>query len=213
MPRRTGAPEPASSSPESLKIGTPWMTTMRTESRMKRIGHCHVIFPCLLILALAGTVPAAAGAGATMSGSGCERLAGKLYKRTDLGRVVAPTLPPGAEPALTPICFDFTGDRRREVVFAIHGGGSGGAAHWAAFRRTRSKRGPLGRRFRLIAEPRAGQQTMLERRGRLVVVKNPIWRPGDPNAGPSGGELHSLYRIRTNSVKLVRKYHVNQNRR
>lgn len=180
---------------------------------MKCIGHHHLIMPCLLILALAGTAPAAAHAGATISGSGCERLAGKLYKRTDLGRVVAPTLPPGAEPALTPICFDFTGDRRRDVVFAIHGGGSGGAAQWAAFRHTRAQRGPLGRRFRLIAEPRAGQQTMLERRGRLVVVKNPIWRPGDPNAAPSGGELHRVYRIFGNSVKLVRKYHINQDRR
>jgi len=178
-------------------------------------------FPALIVLSLAALTglitiaPAVAAPSAEQSVSarqrGCEKLAGRLYLLTELGKKTAPYYP-GANLVVTPICFDFTGDHRRDVVLAIHAGGTSGALNWAAFRRTRQSRGPLRRRFRLVAEPNSGPRTELERRRRLVLVKTPIWRRSDPNADPTGGETHRLYRIGWNRVKLVRQWHVAHNR-
>lgn len=141
---------------------------------------------------------------AVASGSACYRLAGQLVPKTRAGRQTE-QLFPGVNLALTSICHDFTGDGRRDVVFAIASGGTGGAFAWAVFRRTAQEGGPLGRRYRKVAEPQSGSHTGLRRRGRLIVVVNPIYRPVDPNCCPTGGQLRRFYRVEENKVVLVRR--------
>ena len=157
------------------------------------------------IALLATAAPATAREdAATASGSACYRLAGQLVPKTREGRQTEQLLP-GVNLALTSICHDFTGDGRRDIAFAIASGGTGGAFAWAVFRRTAQEGGPLGRLYRKVAEPQSGSHTGLRRRGRLIVVVNPLYRPTDPNCCPTGGQLRRFYRVTENKVVLVKR--------
>jgi hypothetical protein len=93
------------------------------------------------------------------------------------------------------ICFDFTGDGRRDVAFAIVSGGSGGAFSWTLFRRTTSKSRRTLRRFRRLTEQGRSSRTSLRREGNLLVVSNPIYRREDANCCPTGGVIERRYRF------------------
>jgi hypothetical protein len=160
------------------------------------------------ILAAVSSLPAsAAERSATTAASSCAQRANALALRTKAGRRAASSVP-GGHVAVNAICHDFTGDRRRDVAFAISSGGSGGAFEWAVFRRRPLVRGPLVNRFRKVAERYSGTKTGLQRRRRLLVVTNPIHRSDDPNCCPTGGEVRRTYRVKRNRVVLLSRRRV-----
>ena len=137
------------------------------------------------ILTGISSLPASASEwSATTTVNSCAERANTLALRTKAGRRAAPNVP-GGQVAVNAICHDFTGDKRRDVAFAISSGGSGGAFEWAVFRRRPRVLGPLVNRFRKVAERYSGTKTGLQRRRRLLVVTNPIHRPDDPNCCPT----------------------------
>jgi hypothetical protein len=164
------------------------------------------LFAIAIAIALS-SAPALAGARgetALASGAVCHGLAGQLVPKTREGRRVEPSLP-GVNLATTAICHDFDGDGRRDVAFAIASGGTGGAFAWAVFRRTNRAGGPPGHLYRKVAELQSGSHTGLRHRGRLIVAVNPIYRPGDANCCPTGGQLRRFYRVERGGVVLVRR--------
>jgi len=138
------------------------------------------------------------------SAAECERLAAELALETKLGRRNA-RLIPGGQVAADPICHDLTGDERFDVAFLISGGGSGGAFDWAVFAHGTEAAidGPSVQRFDEIAVENSGGHTRLRRSGRLLVVINPVFLPGDANCCPTGGETRRRYRVEEDRVVLV----------
>jgi hypothetical protein len=130
----------------------------------------------------------------------CTRAAATLVKRT---RHAPIGLPQGTNGSFSPICFDFTGDGRRDVAFAILSGGTAGATHWAVFRGVRTSSRRLSRRYRKVAERFSGSKTRLLRSGRLLVVQTPIYNQTDANCCPTGGANQVLYRVERSRVVKV----------
>ncbi len=155
------------------------------------------------VAAAATAVAGAAGASTSADAAAskrCTRLAAKLVKLT---RHAPSGLPRGANASFSPICFDFTGDGRRDVAFAILSGGTAGATHWAVFRGVRTSSSRLSRRYRKVAERFSGSKTRLVRSGRLLGVDNPIYKRDDANCCPTGGTSRVLYRVGRSGVVKV----------
>jgi hypothetical protein len=138
-----------------------------------------------------------AGASATKR---CARLAAKLVRLT---RHYPVGMPPGIAASSTPVCFDFTGDGRGDVAFAIESGGTAGATYWAVFRAARTASRRLSRRYRKVAERFSGSHTRLLRNGRLLAVQTPIYKEEDANCCPTGGASRVLYRVERSRVVKV----------
>ncbi|MBA3329137.1 MAG: hypothetical protein H0T43_12635 [Solirubrobacterales bacterium] len=126
------------------------------------------------------------------------RAAANLEKRLpvtpyNLGRRIGQTL-----------CFDFTGDRRKDIVFTGWEFMNHGAHYWAAYRATRSswvrvkfKRGCCR------ADPKTGVGIEIQRSGREIVVSQPVYQPDDPACCPSGGTKTGTWRWRNHTLALV----------
>ena len=129
----------------------------------------------------------------------CASLAAQLVKRT---RNFPSGLSRGFHASSTPVCFDFTGDGKRDVAFGILSGGTAGPTHWAVFRGVMTSSKRLSARYRKVAERFSGSKTRLLRRGRRLAVQNPVYRRGDGNCCPTGGATRVLYRVE--SARVVR---------
>ena len=149
----------------------------------------------------ATTAPASPPASPSVS-KACKNLAGKLVRQTRIYK--RNELPPRVNAASTPVCFDLTGDGRKDVAFGILSGGTAGPTAWAVFRGVRTSSTRLARRYRKVTERNSGSKTLVLRRGSLLGVQNPIYKSEDANCCPTGGATRSLYRVRPSGVTLVR---------
>ncbi len=154
------------------------------------------------ILLLAVAVALLAPATSEAATKRCERLARDLAQQTKLGKNNG--LPKRVSSANSPICFDFTGDGRTDVAFGILSGGTAGPTSFAVFRGVRTESKRLARRYRKVAERKSGSKTLLLRRGRLLVVQNPVYSAEDGNCCPTGGATRAYYRVGREKLKLER---------
>jgi hypothetical protein len=168
---------------------------------LKRRRSPALFVLCVAVVALPSPVAAQAADEPQAAASCAQRAKGlvpltRVYQRTPRGsrRYV------GASHAT---CFDFTGDGRGDVAFAILSGGTGGAFQWTLFRRTGSNDRRVSRRFRRLTEQGQASKTGLRRDGRLLVVTNPIYRSGDPNCCPTGGVIERRYRFSSSGATRV----------
>lgn len=97
------------------------------------------------------------------------------------------------------ICFDFTGDGRRDIAFTVWSGGTAGDIAWVALVR--------GARGWNVAVTDSGYKLGLRRIERDVVVTRPIYRRTDANCCPTGGFDHYAYRWNGKRFAFVRKWH------
>lgn len=103
------------------------------------------------------------------------------------------------------MCFDFTGDGRRDIVFTMWAYMNHGAHYWAAFRKTRHdwkrvayKTDCCGKRHR-----GGGTGIGISRSGRTTIVNEPVYRRRDAACCPSGGERSGEWAWRSGRLRLV----------
>ncbi len=126
------------------------------------------------------------------------RTAAQLEKRLpvtpfNLGRRLGETL-----------CFDFTGDGRKDIVFTGWVAMNHGAHYWAAYRATRSRwvrvkfKGGCCR-----ADPRTSPGIVIARSDDDIVVSQTIYRPGEPLCCPTGGTRIGVWSWQGKNLALV----------
>lgn len=102
------------------------------------------------------------------------------------------------------LCFDFTGDGRRDLVVTRWEAMNHGAHYWAAFRHGRAGYTQIlglhdccrrGRKF--------GTGIALRRLGRDLVVSQPVYKPSDPLCCPTGGDRVGRWSYRNHRLELV----------
>lgn len=146
------------------------------------------------VVIAAACVPASAPAAPTCNA----RAAAQLEKRLpvtpyNVGRRIGQTL-----------CFDMTGDGRKDIVFSGWQFMNHGAHYWAAFRATRSNWVRMKfKRGCCRADPRTGAGIQIRRSGRNVVVHEPVYETSDPACCPSGGTKTGIWRWRSPHLILV----------
>lgn len=102
------------------------------------------------------------------------------------------------------LCFDMTGDGRKDIVFSGWQFMNHGAHYWAAFRATRSNWVRMKfKRGCCRADPRFGSGIQIRRSGRDVVVHEPVYATSDPACCPSGGTKTGIWRWRNPHLILV----------
>src|SRR5688572_23660366 len=108
------------------------------------------------------------------------------------------------------LCFDFTRDRRRDMVFSVvRRGATNGATSWVALRRRRAGGWRVaGRGSAWGGRSSRRGRLRIARRGRDVLVTVPVWRAGDSAACPTGGLRRRLYRWRSGRLRTVRRSRV-----
>jgi hypothetical protein len=103
------------------------------------------------------------------------------------------------------LCFDLTGDGRRDIVFTGWEFMNHGAHYWAAFRATANGwRRMKFKRSCCRADPRAGVGLGLHRGGRTLIVRQPNYEPDDAACCPTGGTDEGRWRWRRGRLELVR---------
>ena len=100
----------------------------------------------------------------------------------------------------TVICFDFTGDGRRDIAFSVFSGGTAGDIAWGILVGT----GDVGM---IVAITRSGYKLNLKRTGRNAVVTQPVYKADDPNCCPTAGFDHVAYRWSGKSFAVARRWH------
>lgn len=102
-------------------------------------------------------------------------------------------------------CFDFTGDRRKDIVFTGWEFMNHGAHYWAAFRATRGNWTRVKfKRGCCRADPKVGAGIGINRFKRTIIVRQPVYRRDDPACCPSGGSKEGRWRWRNARLVLVR---------
>jgi hypothetical protein len=102
------------------------------------------------------------------------------------------------------VCFDFTGDGRRDVAFTMWAAMNHGAHLWAAFRRT--AHGWARARYSADccgAHRSFGMGIGIRRSGRSLLVDQPIYRRRDAACCPSGGIAAGVWEWRSGRLKLT----------
>jgi hypothetical protein len=99
----------------------------------------------------------------------------------------------------TVICFDLTGDGRRDLAVTIASGGTAGDVGWLAVVTTS--------RGRRVALARSGYKLGLLREGRDLVETQPIYRKDDPNCCPTGGFDHTRWHWNGRRFVDARRWH------
>lgn len=100
----------------------------------------------------------------------------------------------------TAICFDFTGDGRRDIAFSVFSGGTAGDIAWGVLVGT----GDVGM---IVAVTGGGYKLALRRSGRAVVVTQPVYKADDPNCCPTGGFDHVARRWNGKTFAVARRWH------
>jgi len=154
-----------------------------------------LVLALLLLFAVPDTGVAASPSGD--ASASCATIAKRLVERTEVWRSTPKGLRRFVEP-VDPICHDFTGDARRDVVFPILSGGTGGAFKFAVFRG--SPDGP-----KKVTERGYGSKTSLRREARRLKVLNPVYRKGDGNCCPSGGFNVRTFRFTRTKIVFVKR--------
>lgn len=120
------------------------------------------------------------------------------------GDALAERLPVGyyGERVGQTLCFDFTGDGRRDIVFTGLIFRTRGAHYWAAFR----ARGNNWSRVtfkRDCCTVRQANGIKIRRVGRVIVVTQPIYKATDKTCCPTGGTRTGRWRWNGTTLKLV----------
>ena len=148
-----------------------------------------------MLLCIALAVAATTGAASAPSTATCTKDTGdELEQRlpvTYFGERIGQTL-----------CFDFTGDGRKDIVFTGWLFRNRGAHYWAAFR----ARGSTWSRVIFKRDCCTMRQTSgmkIRRLGRVLVVTQPIYAAKDNVCCPTGGTRTGRWRWRAMQLKLV----------
>jgi hypothetical protein len=152
--------------------------------------------PLLLAALLALALPAAAGAKTTKA---CDRAG-------DAARAALPdyaSLTPYSSIGQT-LCFDFTGDGRRDLVITRWLGMNHGAHEWAAYVHE-------GSRYVMVrhmadccsGKPRYALGVGIRRRGTALEVSEPIFKKSDALCCPSGGLRIARWRWVDGALRVV----------
>jgi hypothetical protein len=102
------------------------------------------------------------------------------------------------------LCFDFTGDGRKDIVFTGWEAMNHGPHYWAAFRATAS--GWARVKFKhscCRSNPRLGAGIQIARSGDTIIVTEPKYRPSDPACCPTGGTNEGDWRWQRRQLALV----------
>jgi hypothetical protein len=100
------------------------------------------------------------------------------------------------------LCFDFTGDGRKDIVFSGWLYANNGAHYWAAFRATAT--GWTRVIFkRDCCRVRRATKIRIARSGATIVVRQPIYHKADPGCCPTGGTRTGRWRWTGSTLKLV----------
>ncbi len=100
------------------------------------------------------------------------------------------------------LCFDFTGDGRKDIVFSGSEFANNGAHYWAAFR----ARGDDWARVifkRDCCRVRRATKMRIGRSGATIFVTQPIFRAADRGCCPTGGTQTGRWRWTGGALKLV----------
>lgn len=102
------------------------------------------------------------------------------------------------------LCFDFTGDGRRDLVVTRWEAMNHGAHYWAAFKHVGSRYVRLvGRHDCCSAKPNFGMGIAIRRQGPDIVVEQPVYRSDDAYCCPTGGSKLGRWSFRGGRLKLV----------
>lgn len=102
------------------------------------------------------------------------------------------------------LCFDFTGDGRKDIVFSGWEAMNRGAHWWAAYRATRTGWARVKfKRGCCRANPKFGSGIQLRRSGREIVVTEPVYAPDDPGCCPTLGTKTGTWRWVRTTLGLV----------
>jgi hypothetical protein len=150
---------------------------------------------CAGLVLLWVLLAAASGTGAAVAPPACGVLTGDaLEKRLPVGPFdvrIGQTL-----------CFDFTGDGQKDIVFSGWEYANNGAHYWAAFRATAT--GWTRVIFkRDCCRVRRATKIRIARSGATLVVRQPIYRKADHGCCPTGGTRTGRWRWTGSTLKLV----------
>jgi len=148
-----------------------------------------------LLCCVAFAVAAGTGSAAAPSTATCTKATGDA---------LAERLPVGyfGERIGQTLCFDFTGDGRRDIVFTGWIFRTQGAHYWAAFRaRGNSWSRVTFRRDCCTAREASGIK--VRRLGRVIVVTQPIRKATDKACCPTGGTRTGRWRWNGTTLKLT----------
>jgi hypothetical protein len=101
------------------------------------------------------------------------------------------------------LCFDFTGDATKDIVFSGWVYASNGAHYWAAFRGLGGDSWKLVIFKRDCCRVRRANRMRISRVGATIVVTQPIYRTRDLPCCPSGGTRTGRWRWTGAKLKLV----------
>ena len=100
------------------------------------------------------------------------------------------------------LCFDFTGDGRRDIVFTGWEFANSGAHYWAAFRaRGGGWTSVIFKRD--CCRVRRATRLRIARSGATVVVSQPIYRKADSGCCPTGGTRTGRWRWNGVTLRLA----------
>jgi hypothetical protein len=100
------------------------------------------------------------------------------------------------------LCFDFTGDGRRDIVFSGWVYANHGAHYWAAFQ-ARADGWTRVIFKRDCCRVRRATGMRISHSGATLIVSQPIYRKGDPACCPMGGTRTGRWRWTGAMLKLI----------
>lgn len=100
------------------------------------------------------------------------------------------------------LCFDFTGDGRKDIVFTGWLFKDHGAHYWAAFR-ARGDNWVRAIFKRDCCAVRRATGIKVRRAGRVIVVRQPIYKAANKACCPTGGTRTGRWRWVGTQLKLV----------
>lgn len=150
---------------------------------------------CVGLVLLWALLAPAAGTGTATVPQTCSVLTGdELEKRLPIG--------PFEERIGQTLCFDFTGDGLKDIVFSGWIFANDGAHYWAAFRA--GAEGWTRVIFkRDCCRVRRATKIRIARSGATVVVRQPIFREKDRGCCPTGGTRTGRWRWNGVTLKLA----------
>jgi hypothetical protein len=153
------------------------------------------LLACAGLVVLWALLAPATGAGTAVTPPVCNAATGDaLEQRLPVG--------PFAERIGQTLCFDFTGDGSRDIVFSGAEFANNGAHYWAAFR----SRGDGWVRVifkRDCCRVRRATKMRIARSGATIVVRQPIFRTADRGCCPTGGTRTGRWRWTGSVLKLI----------
>jgi len=153
------------------------------------------LLACAALVVLWALLAPATGAGTAVTTPECGAAVGDdLEQRLPVG--------PFDKRVGQTLCFDFTGDGREDIVFTGWEFADNGAHYWAAFR----ARGDDWSRVifkRDCCRVRRATKIRIARLGGTILVRQPIFRPGNKNCCPTGGTQTGRWRWNGVALKLL----------